>query len=105
MDELEELQEDLQDTLEEVNDANEILGRSYGLPDGVDERDLEAELNCLGDELEMMDESSYIAADVQKSAPVTLPTLPIVLNNTSQVDRQILTSSVHQSAPTGVTSL
>ena len=97
------MQDDLQDTLEEVNDANEILGRSYGLPDGVDERDLEAELDYLGDELEMMDESSYISqpatADVQKIAPISLPTLPTIHNNKTEIN------TVQLSAPTGVTSL
>jgi charged multivesicular body protein 5 len=38
--------------LEDVGEINEILGRSYGLPDGVDEADLDAELAFLGDELE-----------------------------------------------------
>ncbi len=40
------------DMLEDVGEINEILGRSYGLPDGVDESDLDAELAFLGDELE-----------------------------------------------------
>ena len=38
--------------LEDVGEINDILGRSYGLPDGIDEADLDAELACLGDELE-----------------------------------------------------
>lgn len=106
LDELEELQDDLQDTLEDVNDANEILGRSYGLPAGIDERDLEAELDNLGDELEMMDENSYKipsieVADQQKSTSVSLPTLPTMQNNLSSTE----TNSVLVSAPTGITSL
>ncbi len=106
MDELEEIQEDLQDTLEEVNDANEILGRSYGLPDGIDERDLEAELDCLGDELEMMDENSYITADVQKAAPVRLPTVPMMQNNDiSQTETSVSTNVVQISTPTGINPL
>ncbi len=34
--------------LEDANEIQEVLGRSYGTPD-VDEADLEAELDALGD--------------------------------------------------------
>jgi hypothetical protein len=32
----------MQDLMEEANDIQEALGRTYGLPDDVDEADLEA---------------------------------------------------------------
>jgi len=41
--------------LEDAGEISEILGRSYATPDGVEEEDLEAELACLGDELEAID--------------------------------------------------
>lgn len=37
--------------LEDVGEISEILGRSYGCPDGVEEEDLDAELACLEDEM------------------------------------------------------
>ena len=40
------------DMLEDVGEISDILGRSYGMPDGIDEGDLDAELACLEDELE-----------------------------------------------------
>jgi charged multivesicular body protein 5 len=36
--------------LEDVGEISEILGRSYGMPDGLEEEDLDAELACLEEE-------------------------------------------------------
>ena len=36
--------------LEDVGEISDILGRSYGMPDEIDEADLDAELDCLEDE-------------------------------------------------------
>ena len=33
--------------LEQANEVQEVLGRSYGLPEDVDEEDLEAGGNCV----------------------------------------------------------
>ncbi|KAI9090805.1 Snf7 family [Phlyctochytrium arcticum] len=61
LDKIEKIQDEMEDLLEQANDVQETLGRSYGLPDGVDEDDLEAELEALGDELvEDEDEPSYL---------------------------------------------
>lgn len=49
---IEDLNDDLADMFEDMNEINESLGRSYGVPDYIDEADLEAELACLGDEFE-----------------------------------------------------
>lgn len=46
--EVEDLQDDMEDLLEDANEIQEVLGRSYGTPE-VDEEDLEAELEALGD--------------------------------------------------------
>ena len=60
------LQDDLADMLEEANDVQEALGRSYGMPD-VDEDELEAELDALGDEIALDEDASYL--DDAISAP------------------------------------
>ena len=52
--------------LEEANDVQEALGRSYGMPD-VDEDELEAELDALGDEIALDEDASYL--DDAISAP------------------------------------
>lgn len=65
---------------QDINEVTEALGRTYGTPDGVGEEDLEAELACLGDELESAEldaQPSYLsAASSLPSQPTSLPTLP-----------------------------
>ncbi|KAI9012761.1 Snf7 family [Gaertneriomyces semiglobifer] len=61
LDKIEKVQDEMEDLLEQANDIQESMGRSYGLPDGIDEDDLEAELEALGDELLEDDaEPSYL---------------------------------------------
>lgn len=47
---IDNMQDEMEDMLEDVGEISEILGRSYGMPDGVEEEDLDAELACLEDE-------------------------------------------------------
>jgi len=71
MDDLEDLQDDMADMMEMHDEVNEIMGRSYAVPDEIDDDMLEAELDELGDEL--ADETeipSYLlnAATAKKTA-------------------------------------
>ncbi|KAK3546322.1 hypothetical protein QTP70_025680 [Hemibagrus guttatus] len=66
MDQIEDLQDQLEDMMEEASEVQEALSRSYGTPD-IDEDELEAELDALGDELLLDDDSSYL--DEASSAP------------------------------------
>jgi charged multivesicular body protein 5 len=50
IDDVEDTMDDLEDLLEQNNEIQESLGRTYGVD--VDEGDLEAELDMLGDELD-----------------------------------------------------
>merc|ERR1711973_966649 len=59
IDQIEDLQDDLADMLEEANEVQEALGRSYGMPE-IDEDDLEAELDALGDDFALDDDTSYL---------------------------------------------
>merc|ERR1712018_286231 len=59
IDQIEDLQDDLGDMLEEANEVQEALGRSYGMPE-IDEDDLEAELDALGDDFALDDDTSYL---------------------------------------------
>ena len=54
------------DMLEQADEVQEALGRSYGTPE-IDEDDLQAELDALGDEIALDDDSSYL--DEAVSAP------------------------------------
>lgn len=47
------------DMLEMSEEVQEAMGRSYGVPD-IDESELEAELEALGDEIALDDDTSYL---------------------------------------------
>ncbi|NP_001086926.1 charged multivesicular body protein 5 isoform X1 [Xenopus laevis] len=66
IDQIEDLQDQLEDMMENANEIQEALSRSYGTPE-IDEDDLEAELDALGDELLLDDDTSYL--DEAASAP------------------------------------
>ena len=53
------MQDDLADMLDEANEVQEAMGRSYGMPD-IDDDELEAELAALGDDLALEDDTSYL---------------------------------------------
>lgn len=73
LDQIEDLQDDLEDMLEQANEVQEAMGRSYGCPD-IDEADLEAELEALTDELNLENDTSYLDEAVKApSAPTTDP--------------------------------
>ncbi|KAL1483112.1 hypothetical protein MTO96_002182 [Rhipicephalus appendiculatus] len=59
LDDIDDLQDELEDMLDQANDVQEALGRSYGMPD-VDDTELEAELDALGDEIALDEDTSYL---------------------------------------------
>ena len=70
---IEDVQDKLSDMLEQANEVQEVLGRSYGLPEDVDEDDLEAELDALGDDL-LDEDTSYLDETVGiPDPPTTIP--------------------------------
>ncbi|KAG5458571.1 MAG: hypothetical protein BJ554DRAFT_1180 [Olpidium bornovanus] len=73
IDKIETLQDEMEDMLEQANLIQETLGRTYGLPEDVDEADLEAELDALGTEMAFEEEETpvYLAepADVPLPEP------------------------------------
>lgn len=60
--------------LEDVGEISEILGRSYGMPDGVEEEDLDAELACLEDELAT--EEVDFTKEAESEPSLSLPAQP-----------------------------
>ncbi|SPC61958.1 related to VPS60 involved in vacuolar protein sorting [Ustilago sp. UG-2017b] len=52
LDKIESMQDEMEDLIEAANEVQETLGRSYGVPDEVDEEDLQAELDALADDWE-----------------------------------------------------
>ncbi|KAM6971054.1 charged multivesicular body protein 5 [Tautogolabrus adspersus] len=73
IDKIENIQDQLEDMMEDADEIQEALGRSYGTPE-IDDDDLEAELDALGDEFLMDDDSSYL--DEASSAPSIPEGLP-----------------------------
>jgi len=66
IDQIEDMQDELGDMMEDANEVQEALGRTYGMPD-IDEDDLEAELDALGDDFALDEDTSYL--DDAISAP------------------------------------
>lgn len=50
IDKIEDLQDEMEDMLELADEVQETLGRSYGMPE-LDDADLDAELDALGDDM------------------------------------------------------
>eukprot|EP00794_Sanderia_malayensis_P003619 gene3619-4130_t len=73
IDEIEDLQDDMEDMLDQANEVQEALGRQYGMPE-LDDGDLEAELDALGDELAYDQDAAYL--DDALSAPSAPDTNP-----------------------------
>ncbi|XP_022919398.1 charged multivesicular body protein 5 [Onthophagus taurus] len=74
IDDIDDVQDEMADLLDEANEVQEALGRTYNTPE-VDEDELAAELDALGDEIALDDDASYLD-DVLK-APAAPDTKPI----------------------------
>ena len=57
--------------LEDANEVQEALGRTYGMPE-IDEADLEAELDALGDDFALDDDTSYLDDAMKVIKPICL---------------------------------
>lgn len=82
VDKIESIHYDMEDMLEQANEIQESLGRSYGVPDEIDEADLEAELDALSSTLEEDETPSYLSdlnatPDFIDEAPVPDSNLPV----------------------------
>merc|ERR1719474_2577457 len=55
IEQIEDMQDELADMLEDADEVQEVMGRAYGVPD-IDEDDLEAELDALGDDFALDDD-------------------------------------------------
>jgi charged multivesicular body protein 5 len=93
IDHIEDMNDDLADMFEDMNEVGEALGRSFGVPDDIDEDELNAELACLGDEFEEeFDEEvsnpSYLQDSGMPNVPLNNPVTqqPQVVANDSSVD-------------------
>ncbi|RKP04841.1 Snf7 family, partial [Thamnocephalis sphaerospora] len=58
VDKIEQMQDEMEDLMEAANEVQEAMARTYGVPEELDEADLEAELDALDDELLLGEEES-----------------------------------------------
>jgi charged multivesicular body protein 5 len=65
IDKIENMHYDMEDMIEQANEIQESLARSYAVPDELDEADLAAELEAL--ELEVEDEGTSYLTDLNKA--------------------------------------
>ncbi|KAF6040971.1 CHMP5 [Bugula neritina] len=72
IDKIDDLHDQMEDMMEQADEINEVMGRSYGTPE-VDEDDLAAELDALGDEIALDDDTSYLDEAAAPSVPTTVP--------------------------------
>lgn len=56
IDKLEDMQDEMLDLIDQSNELQAALGRSYDVPDDISESELDAELEALGDELDFNEE-------------------------------------------------
>uniref|UniRef100_A0A1B6CQK7 Charged multivesicular body protein 5 n=1 Tax=Clastoptera arizonana TaxID=38151 RepID=A0A1B6CQK7_9HEMI len=59
IDQIEDLQDEMADMLEMNEEVQDALGRTYGMPE-IDDDELAAELDALGDEIALDDDTSYL---------------------------------------------
>ncbi|KIO29034.1 hypothetical protein M407DRAFT_71075, partial [Tulasnella calospora MUT 4182] len=77
IDKIEQMHYDMEDMIEQANEIQESLGRSYGVPDEIDEDELQAELDAL-ETLEEDETPSYLqdlnaTPDFIDEAPISEP--------------------------------
>jgi len=72
IEEVEDLQDDLADMLEDANEVQDVLGKQYGMPE-IDEDELEAELDALGDDIALDEDTSYLDEIAAPNAPTKEP--------------------------------
>ncbi|KAF8827025.1 hypothetical protein HHX47_DHR5000678 [Lentinula edodes] len=74
-----DMHDEMEDMLERANEIQESLGRSYAVPDELDEDDLEAELDAL--QFEEEEEGTSYLADINK-VPDFIDEPPVELSET-----------------------
>merc|ERR1712179_86280 len=75
IDKIENMQDEMADMMEDANEIQEVMGRSYGMPE-IDEDDLEAELDALGDEMLLDDDTTYLDSADTTNMPAIPTTTP-----------------------------
>merc|ERR1712150_236510 len=70
---IENMQDEMEDMMMDSEEIMGIMGRSYGIGNDIDDDELEAELDALGDDL-LDEDSSYL--DAVDNQSINLPSIP-----------------------------
>lgn len=88
---LEDMQDEMLDLIDRSNDLQAALGQSYDVPDDISESELDAELEALGDELDLEEElgnsevPNYLESpDLDKLPSINDTELPTTENKTPE---------------------
>lgn len=74
---IESIQDEMEDLMYQANELQEAVARSYSVPDDIDEAELDAELEALGQEmLEEETDASYLDAINTANMPALEPVQP-----------------------------
>jgi len=90
IDKIENIHYEMEDMLEQANEIQESIGRSYAVPDEIDEADLEAELDALA--LEEEEEGTSYLADLNK-VPDFVDEPPVAVEETPATPTAIKSTS------------
>ncbi|KAJ2931718.1 hypothetical protein H1R20_g5507, partial [Candolleomyces eurysporus] len=90
IDKIEDMHYDMEEMLERANEIQETLGRSYAVPDEIDEADLEAELDALA--LEQEEEGPSYLADLNK-VPDFIDEPPVEVGETPERHEAVKTTA------------
>ncbi|KAH9943280.1 vacuolar protein sorting-associated protein 60 [Epithele typhae] len=82
---------DMEDLLEQANEIQESLGRSYAVPDEIDEADLQAELDAL--ELDAEEEGPSYLSDLNKM-PDFVDEPPVEIAETPSEQKEAVKTTV-----------
>jgi charged multivesicular body protein 5 len=74
IDDVDDIADDMAELMDDFNYINEALGRNFATPDDLDEADLDAELEMLGDELE--EELATESESVDATPSYLMPAMP-----------------------------
>lgn len=79
----------MEDLTEQAGEIQEIMGRSYGMPE-IDDDELEAELDALGDDLAFDEDTSYLdEASKAPGVPSAVPGADSMTNKVSWKERNV----------------
>lgn len=73
IDAVDDLADDMAELMDDFNEINEALGQNYATPDDIDEADLDAELEMLGDELDELEEEEATPSYLMPATPSVTP--------------------------------